>query len=174
MAEQFCVLVDENDKQIGVEEKLLTHQKGLLHRAFSVFIFNDNNELLLQKRAETKYHSPGLWTNTCCSHPQPNETVVAAGERRLTEELGFTTAVSPVFSFIYKAELEHNLVEHEFDHVLIGEYNQLPIPNQEEVSECKFISLNDLRADVTKNPENYTVWLKIILENHFEALKSRI
>ena len=168
MQEQFCVLVDENDNQIGVEEKLLTHQKGLLHRAFSVFIFNDKNELLLQKRADVKYHSAGLWTNTCCSHPQPNESNVEAGERRLLEEMGFTTSVQPIFSFIYKAELENDLTEHELDHVLIGRYNELPVPNPDEVSECKFISLEDLKADLAENPENYTVWLKIILDNHFE------
>jgi len=174
MKEQFCVLVDENDRQLGVEEKLLTHQKGLLHRAFSVFIFNDKDELLLQKRANEKYHSAGLWTNTCCSHPQPDESLIAAGERRLMEEIGFTTSVTPIFSFIYRADLENNLTEYELDHVLIGLYNELPVPNPDEVSECKFISLNDLKADIEQNPEKYTVWLKIILDDHFDELKRHL
>jgi len=171
MNEQFCVLVDENDNVLGTEEKLLTHQKGLLHRAFSAFIFNDKNELLLQKRAESKYHSAGLWTNTCCSHPQPNETIIEAGERRLMEELNFTTSLQPVFTFIYKANLENNLIEHELDHVLIGKYNELPVANEEEVSECRFVSLEELKEEIALHPEKFTAWLKIILDDHYDKLK---
>jgi isopentenyl-diphosphate delta-isomerase len=171
---QLCVLVDENDNVLGTEEKLLTHWKGLLHRAFSAFVFNDRNELLLQKRADGKYHSAGLWTNTCCSHPQPNETVVAAGERRLMEELNFTTSLQPVFSFIYKAELENNLTEHELDHVLIGRYNDIPAANEEEVSECRFVSLEKLKAEIALHPDQFTAWLKIILENHLDKLQQAL
>lgn len=174
LEQQFCILVNENDEQVGIEEKLKTHQKGLLHRAFSVFIFNDNNELLLQKRAIDKYHSPGLWTNTCCSHPQPNESNIQAGERRLQEEMGFTTSLHNVTSFIYKAELENNLVEHELDHILIGNYNAAVNPNALEVSDYRWILLETLQREVDENPELFTVWLKIILDNHLEELKSKI
>jgi isopentenyl-diphosphate delta-isomerase len=163
------ILVNEFDQPLGVLEKLEAHQKGLLHRAFSIFIFNDENELMLQRRAFDKYHSGGLWTNTCCSHPDPNETVEVACHRRLKEEMGFDTALEFVTSFIYKAELDQQLTEHEFDHVYIGKYNDRPVINESEVSEWKFVNLTDLENDMTMNPDHYTVWFKIIfskVKNH--------
>ena len=147
------ILVNEFDQPIGVLEKLEAHQKGLLHRAFSIFIFNDSNELMLQRRAFDKYHSGGLWTNTCCSHPDPNEGVLEACHRRLQEEMGFDTELDFVTSFIYRAELDQNLIEHEFDHVYIGKYRDNPVINESEVSEWKFVNLADLENDMKKHPE---------------------
>ncbi len=164
------ILVDTQDNPIGLMEKMEAHEKGLLHRAFSVFIFNDKNELLLQQRASHKYHSGGLWTNTCCSHPRDGEETIDAGKRRLNEEMGFQCAISPALSFIYKAELDNELTEHEFDHVLIGKYNADPQPNPDEVSNWKFVNLEELAVDLQENPENYTVWFQQIFErtkDHF-------
>ena len=143
-------------------EKMEAHQKGVLHRAFSVFVFNDRNEMLLQKRATSKYHSGGLWSNTCCSHPRLGESEVSAGERRLQEELGFTVKLANVFSFIYKAELDNHLIEHELDHVLVGEYSAAPRMNPEEVEDWKYVSMEWLEADLANAPENYTIWFKTI------------
>ena len=156
------ILVNEKDEIIGEMEKMEAHQKGVLHRAFSVFIFNDKNEMLLQKRASSKYHSGGLWSNTCCSHPRIGETEVAAGERRLQEELGFSVALTNVFSFIYKAELDNELTEHELDHVLIGEYNAAPALNLEEVEDWKYVSLDWLASDLTTHHDAYTIWFRTI------------
>jgi isopentenyl-diphosphate delta-isomerase len=164
------ILVDTEDNPIGLMEKMEAHEKGLLHRAFSVFIFNDKNELMLQQRAAHKYHSGGLWTNTCCSHPRSGEDIVAAGKRRLQEEMGFECEIEPVLSFIYKANLDNELTEHEFDHVLIGKYNDAPVPNSEEVANWKFYNLEDLAKDLAQNPERYTVWFQKIFEqtkSHF-------
>lgn len=160
------VLVTENDEQIGTAEKLLAHQRNLLHRAFSIFIHNGNGEVLLQKRALTKYHSGGLWTNTCCSHPRPGEDLVAAGKRRLHEEMGFSTELDAKFFFVYQADLDNNLSEHELDHVLVGEFNGQFAPNPEEASEVKWITIEELITDVTENPNNYTIWLQIIIKQH--------
>lgn len=168
MMEQV-ILVNKSDEQIGLMGKLEAHEKGCLHRAFSVFVFNDKNELLLQKRARNKYHSGGLWTNTCCSHPRENETIVAAGKRRMQEEMGFICEMEPVFSFIYEALLDNDLTEHELDHVLIGTYNQNPTPNPEEVEDWKYIDLETLSSDMEVNPEEYTVWFKLV----FEQVKNR-
>ncbi|NOQ74820.1 MAG: isopentenyl-diphosphate Delta-isomerase [Crocinitomix sp.] len=164
------ILVDIEDNPIGLMEKMEAHQKGLLHRAFSVFVFNDKNELLLQQRALHKYHSGGLWTNTCCSHPRDGEELVKAGTRRLQEEMGFECEITPVLSFIYKAELDNELTEHEFDHVLIGKYNVAPQPNPDEVSDWKFVNLEALALDLAQNPDHYTIWFQKIFEktiNHF-------
>lgn len=158
------ILVDEQDNEVGVMEKILAHEKALLHRAFSVFIFNDKGELLLQKRAASKYHSPGLWTNTCCSHPRPKETNLEAANRRLNEEMGFGCELEYKFNFIYKAELEQGLTEHELDHVFFGTYNGPVNPNIEEVASYKFVSMKDVFDDIKSNPENYTVWFKIIFD----------
>lgn len=160
------VLVTENDEQIGTAEKLLAHQRNLLHRAFSIFIHNGNGEVLLQKRALTKYHSGGLWTNTCCSHPRPGEDLVAAGKRRLQEEMGFSTELVAKFFFVYQADLDNNLSEHELDHVLVGEFNGQFASNPEEASEVKWITIEELITDVTENPNNYTIWLQIIIKQH--------
>lgn len=162
---EHVILVDENDQQIGLMEKMEAHEKGLLHRAFSVFIFNDENQLLLQQRAKDKYHSGGLWTNTCCSHPREGESLLDAGKRRLHEEMGFSCPIETVFSFIYKAELDNNLIEHELDHVLIGNYNEGPKPNPDEVMDWKYVDLEWVVEDMKANPENYTTWFRIVFDN---------
>ncbi len=162
---EHVILVDENDQQIGLMEKMEAHEKGLLHRAFSVFIFNDENQLLLQQRAKDKYHSGGLWTNTCCSHPREGESLLDAGKRRLHEEMAFSCPIETVFSFIYKAELDNNLIEHELDHVLIGNYNEAPKPNPDEVMDWKYVDLEWVVEDMKANPENYTAWFRIVFDN---------
>ena len=167
----MVVLVNEQDQQIGLMEKIEAHEKGLLHRAFSVFILNDANELLLQKRALSKYHSPGLWTNTCCSHPKDNENIINAGNRRLKEEMGFQTGLKPFLSFVYKAKFENGLTEHEFDHVLIGKYNDEPLINFVEVCDWKWVDLESLSLDIINNSENYTVWFKIIFKKYHNKIK---
>tara|TARA_B110000438_G_scaffold59478_1_gene59620 strand:- start:694 stop:1209 length:516 start_codon:yes stop_codon:yes gene_type:complete len=167
---EMVILVDNNDNQLGLMEKMEAHEKAILHRAFSVFILNDNNELLLQKRALSKYHSPGLWTNTCCSHPRNGESVINAGLRRLKEEMGFETEISSLLSFIYKAEFDNGLTEHEFDHVLVGRYNKNPSINKSEVSDWKWTDLDFLKKDVVSNPDLYTVWFKIIFQQFYKNL----
>lgn len=167
----WCILVDENDNEIGKAEKMKVHEDGMLHRAFSVFILNDRGELLLQKRASVKYHSPGLWTNTCCSHPVPGETAVAAGERRLMEEMGFSVALQPAFSFLYRADVGDGLIEHEFDHVLVGRYNAIPEMNPEEVEDFRYVALDELLQEVERAPEQFTTWFRILLQQHLDQLK---
>ena len=167
MTEDQVILVDETDKPIGTMGKLEAHQKGLLHRAFSVFIFNNNNEMLLQQRALTKYHSAGLWTNTCCSHPQPNEDNLAAANRRLKEEMGMAAELKHKSSFIYKTPFDNNLTEYEFDHVFIGYSNSEPIINEEEVCNYKWLNLTDLKKEIANSPEQFTVWFKIAMEQVF-------
>ena len=170
MSEEKVILVDENDQPIGLMEKMEAHEKALLHRAFSVFIINAKNELMLQRRALHKYHSPGLWTNTCCSHQREKETTLNAGVRRLQEEMGFVTPLQEKFSFIYKAAFDNGLTEHEFDHVLVGTYEEDPIINKDEVSEWKWMPLLDVKSDIESNPTIYTPWFKIIFEKFFEEL----
>lgn len=158
------ILVDENDNQIGVEEKLKAHQNGgKLHRCFSIQIFNSKGELLLQQRASVKYHCGGLWANTCCSHPRPGEVIDAAAHRRLKEELGFDTKLKEAFTFVYKADFDNGLTEWEYDHVFIGIYDGVVRPSPEEVDDYKWIGLEELKTDIEKNPQKYTVWFKIIL-----------
>lgn len=164
------ILVDRKDKPIGTMEKMEAHSKGLLHRAFSIFVFNSGNELMLQRRALGKYHSPGLWSNTCCSHPRPGEDIVEAGHRRLVEEMGFDCDLNEVFSFIYHADVDKGMIEHEFDHVLLGKYNDAPEINREEVEEWKWINISDLSEDIVQNPGNYTVWFRIIFERVKEVI----
>jgi isopentenyl-diphosphate delta-isomerase len=159
--EEKVVLVDKKDKSIGLMNKQEAHVKGVLHRAFSVFIFNSNNQLLLQQRAFSKYHSGGMWTNTCCSHPRDQESVIAAGKRRLEEEMGMSCELTKVFDFIYKAKMENDLYEHEFDHVLFGYSDELPKLNKEEVESYKYKSLRDIQIEIVKTPELYTEWFKI-------------
>jgi isopentenyl-diphosphate delta-isomerase len=161
------VLVNEHDDEVGTMEKMEAHEKGLLHRAFSVILVNSKGELLLQKRASKKYHSASLWTNTCCSHPRPGESIEAAAERRLKEELGIHAKPKLAYSFLYKVTLEHNLIEHELDHVLIGQFDGEPIINPEEIEDWKHIGLLDLQKDIVNNPTHYTHWFKLIL-NHPE------
>jgi len=171
MSIEKVILVDENDNQVGIMPKLEAHQKGLLHRAFSVFIFNSKYELLLQKRASSKYHSGGLWTNTCCSHPREGEEILDAAKRRLIEEMGIDTSLRKVHDFIYKAELDNDLTEHEFDHVLYGIYNEDPIINKDEADDFKWIDMDSLNEDIKTNGNNYTIWFKIAFEYFYNYLK---
>ena len=168
------ILVDERDIAIGVMEKMEAHRKGVLHRAFSIFLFNGKDEMLLQRRALAKYHSPGLWTNTCCSHPMQGESVEVAADRRLREEMGMTCTMYKAFDFIYKAELENDLIEHEFDHVLFGTTNEPPVINPEEVSEWKWIPVYDVYIDVQLNPARYTEWFKIALPEVMAHVKLKL
>lgn len=158
---EYILLVDENDNVIGKEEKIKTHQEGKLHRAFSIFVFNSEGELLLQKRAKSKYHSGGLWSNTCCSHQRVGEILEKAAHRRLKEEMGFDCELKKIFSFTYKVKLNNDLFEHEHDHVFIGNFDGKPNPNSEEVDEWKWVDLKELKRDIQKNPDNYTYWLKM-------------
>lgn len=164
------ILVDEQDNELGFMEKIEAHEKALLHRAFSVFVFNDNNELMLQQRAKSKYHSPLLWTNTCCSHQRKGESNILAGKRRLQEEMGFTCELEEVFSFIYKAPFDNGLTEHELDHVMIGKYNGEPVVNPEEVESYKWMKLEEVKNDIENNPDAYTAWFKIIFEKSYEKI----
>lgn len=168
--EEQVVLINEQDQVQGLMGKMQAHKEGILHRAFSVFIFNNKNEMLLQQRAYGKYHSPGLWTNTCCSHPRENETYQDAAHRRIQEEMGFDCELKPVFHFIYKADVGLGLIEHELDHVFVGNFEGTPIPNPEEVASFKWISIDNLLKDLTQNPENYTEWFKIILNQYIQHL----
>lgn len=174
MTKEKIVLVDEFDNTIGSMEKLEVHQKGLLHRAFSVFVFNQNHELLIHKRNEKKYHSGGLWTNTCCGHPRPDENVEAAAFRRLEEEMGFSCILEKEFDFIYKASFENGLTEYEFDHVFTGIFNKNPIPNPDEVSDYKWVKWDELMSAIDANPEQYTFWFKkcILLFNNRKLVNS--
>jgi len=171
MFEENVILVDNNDNQVGLMPKLEAHQKGLLHRAFSVFIFNSKYELLLQKRASSKYHSAGLWTNTCCSHPREGEKTLDAANRRLIEEMGIQTSLRKVHDFIYRAELDNDLTEHEFDHVFYGIYNEDPVINKDEADDFKWIDMDSLNEDIRTNGNNYTVWFKIAFKYFYNYLK---
>jgi isopentenyl-diphosphate Delta-isomerase len=171
VVEEKVILVDTNDNPIGLMNKLEAHEKAVLHRAFSVFILNDKNELMLQQRAHHKYHSPLLWTNTCCSHQRENESNIQAGTRRLREEMGFETELREMFHFIYKAPFDNGLTEHELDHVMLGYYNDVPMINEEEVESWKWMKIEDVKNDMIVNPDIYTVWFKIIFEefyHHFD------
>ena len=166
MEQERVILVDANDREIGTEEKLEAHKKGMLHRAFSILIFNSEHQLLLQKRADSKYHCGGLWTNTCCSHTRPGESLEDAAHRRLMEEMGMEADnLKEIFHFRYKADFANGLIENEIDHVFIGISDKMPFPNREEVSGFKWIDLDELKQDIRANPKNYTPWLVIILEN---------
>lgn len=170
MNEEYVILVDKNDVQLGIMPKMQAHELALLHRAFSVFIFNDKNELMLQQRALHKYHSPGLWTNTCCSHQREGESNVEAGKRRLMEEMGFVTELEETTSFIYKAPFDNGLTEHEYDHVLVGYYNDEPKLNNDEVSNWKWMPLKEVKEDIKKRPQEYTEWFKIIFDKFYEYI----
>ena len=171
MSEEKVILVDKNDNQVGLMPKLEAHKKGVLHRAFSIFIFNSKYELLLQKRASSKYHSGGLWTNTCCSHPREGEDTLDAANRRLDEEMGIKTSLRKVYDFIYKAELDNQLTEHEFDHVFYGVCDNDPILNKDEAEDFKWVDMEALNNDIIKNEDNYTVWFKIAFEYFYNYLK---
>lgn len=172
MAEEHVILVNEKDQEIGLMPKLEAHQKAVLHRAFSVFIFNSENELMLQQRASNKYHSPNLWTNTCCSHQRSGESNIQAGTRRLYEEMGFTTPLNEITSFIYKAPFDNGLTEHELDHVMVGYYNEDPVINSDEVEDWKWMKIEDVKNDISLNPDLYTAWFKIIFKNFYNHLNN--
>ena len=155
MREEQVILVNEQDQEIGLMPKMEAHEKAVLHRAFSVFIFNSRNELMLQQRASHKYHSPDLWTNTCCSHQRHGESNIEAGKRRLFEEMGFVTELEEKTSFIYKAPFDNGLTEHELDHIMVGYYDDAPSLNQEEVKDWKWMSLEDVKNDIIINPSSY-------------------
>lgn len=170
MQQEQVILVNESDEPIGEMEKMLAHEQGVLHRAFSVFIFNAQGEVLLQQRALSKYHSPGLWTNTCCSHPRPGETTEQAAHRRLKEEMGFDCTLQHKFSFIYKVQFDNGLYEHELDHVYTGVYEGEPSINPDEVNTFKWMKWEQLLEDVNKNVADYTFWLRQILEQHLRII----
>ncbi len=174
MPVEYVLLVNKNDQPLGTMEKITAHEKGELHRAFSVFVFNNKGELLLQKRASDKYHSGGLWTNTVCSHPKAGEDVAASAKRRMMEEMGFECDISKAFTFIYKSNVGDGLTEHEFDHVFFGYSDTHPDPNPEEVEDWKYVGMDWLNKDVKENADDYTVWFKIALKevnHHFENRK---
>ena len=172
MAEELVILVNENDEQLGLMPKMEAHEKALLHRAFSVFTFNQKGELLLQQRAASKYHSPLLWTNTCCSHQRNGESNIDAGKRRLEEEMGFVCDLKEVFSFVYKAPFDNGLTEHELDHVMIGAYNENPKINKEEVENFKWMTVEDVKGDIENHPEIYTAWFRIIFDRYYKFISN--
>jgi isopentenyl-diphosphate Delta-isomerase len=157
------VLVDEQDRELGAAEKLSAHADGILHRAFSIFVFNSRRQLLLQRRAQSKYHSGGLWSNTCCGHPRPGEPTVLAARRRLREEMNFDCELRPAFEFLYRAQLPNELVEHEYDHVFVGEFDGVVAPDEAEVEAWTWTTLDELRRDMCARPDDYTYWLKAAL-----------
>ena len=174
MIEEQVILVNEKDEQIGTMPKLEAHEKGVLHRAFSVFVLNDSGEMMMQQRAACKYHSPLLWTNTCCSHQRVGESNIEAGKRRLFEEMGFVTELKDVVSFIYKATFDNGLTGHEFDHVLVGTYNENPNINIDEVNNFKWMTLEQVKVDMELNPDIYTEWFKIIFDKFYKHLQEEI
>lgn len=170
MKEEEVILVNKKNEQIGTMAKMEAHEKGLLHRAFSVFILNNDGAIMLQQRAASKYHSPLLWTNTCCSHQRVGETNIEAGKRRLQEEMGFVAELKELFSFIYKAPFDNGLTEHEYDFVMIGSFDAEPAINPDEVEAWKWMSPELVKKDINDNPEQYTVWFKIIFEKFYQHL----
>lgn len=171
MKEEQVILVNEKDEPIGLMNKMEAHEKAVLHRAFSVFVLNDKNEVMLQQRAHHKYHSPLLWTNTCCSHQRAGETNLQAGKRRLYEEMGFNAELKELFHFIYKAPFDNGLTEHELDHVMIGYSNEVPSINPEEVESWKWMKIEDIKEDMIQNPALYTIWFKIIFDEFYHYLE---
>lgn len=170
MIEEKVVLVNEQDEAIGVEEKIRAHLLGTLHRAFSVFVVNAAGQLLVQKRALTKYHSRGLWSNTCCGHPRPDEALENAARRRLSEEMGFDSHLTELFSFVYRADLEDGLIENEYDHVLVGCFEGAPTPDPTEIAEWKWVDLATLSVDIKEHPESYTYWFRISFDRFLRAI----
>ena len=170
MREEHVILVNELNEQIGTMAKMEAHEKAVLHRAFSVFVMNNKGETMLQQRAAHKYHSPLLWTNTCCSHQRVGESNIDAGKRRLQEEMGFVTELEELFSFIYKAPFDNGLTEHELDHVMIGSYTKNPIINMEEVADWKWMKPEAIKIDISQHPDNYTAWFKIIFEKFYSHI----
>lgn len=170
---EFVVLVDANDNDIGTMEKMEAHEKAVLHRAFSIFLFNTKGEMLIHQRAFSKYHTPGLWTNACCSHPRMGETLQQATSRRLREEMGMEAEIHKIFHFLYKADVGQGLIEHEVDHVFVGTTDVLPNINREEVETYAYINLDELRTDIKLHPEKYTAWFKIAFDRVEEYYKNK-
>ncbi|MEO1485585.1 MAG: isopentenyl-diphosphate Delta-isomerase [Bacteroidota bacterium] len=173
MKEEMVILVDQNNEPVGLMPKMEAHEKAVLHRAFSVFIQNKEGQIMLQQRAASKYHSPLLWTNTCCSHQRDGETNIEAGKRRLQEEMGFEVELKELFSFIYKAPFDNGLTEHEYDHVMLGFYDGVPEINPEEVESWKWMYPYEIKEDMTEHPENYTAWFKIIFERFYQYFEKK-
>ncbi|MDX1331744.1 MAG: isopentenyl-diphosphate Delta-isomerase [Robiginitalea sp.] len=171
MREEEVILVTPEDQVVGTMPKMEAHEKAVLHRAFSVFVLNDRGETMLQQRAAHKYHSPLLWTNTCCSHQRLGETNIEAGKRRLMEEMGFETELRELFSFIYKAPFDNGLTEHELDHVLLGYYSGTPEINPDEVAAWKWMGLDEIRQELEESPEDYTAWFRIIFNRFYEYIR---
>jgi isopentenyl-diphosphate delta-isomerase len=165
---EHVILVDEQDNAIGTMEKHQAHVEGLLHRAFSVFIFNSEKKLLLQKRASSKYHCGGLWTNTCCSHPRENENTQEAANRRLYEEMGLQSSLTPLFTFTYKSEFDNGLTEHEIDHVFFGSTDEIPKINSIEVEDYRYVSIEELQLEIKESPQNFTPWFLLALNRVLE------
>jgi isopentenyl-diphosphate delta-isomerase len=170
MASEQLILVDAQDRELGVKEKMEAHVEGALHRAFSVFVFDSEKRLLLQRRARTKYHSGGLWSNTACGHPRPGESTLAAARRRLREEMGFDCELREAFEFLYRAELDGALIEHEYDHVLVGTHEGDPAPDPSEVEDWRWVTMDELRRRLSDEPQSYSYWLKVVVEgDHWRA-----
>ncbi len=169
--EERVILVDEHDKEIGTEEKMKAHREAKLHRCFSIFIFNSKGKFMLVKRASSKHHSGGLWTNTCCSHPRPGEDTLDAAHRRLKEEMGFDTKLEEIFSFTYKAALDQGMHEHEYDHVFLGTYDKDPLPDLKEAEDWKFADAREIQDDMKKNPQKYTAWFLLSFDRVAKAAK---
>lgn len=177
MEQQHVILVNLHDEPTGIMEKMEAHRQGVLHRAFSVFVFDKSGNMLLQKRAEEKYHGAGLWSNTCCSHPYPGEDVFGAATRRLREEMGFETALKKIFAFTYQAKVENDLIEHEYDHVFVGEYEGAIDVNKSEVAEYAYCEMNKIREDLKQHPEQFTTWFALAfpkIENWWQAQYGRM
>lgn len=171
MREEEVILVNTSDEVVGTMPKMEAHRQAVLHRAFSVFVLNAQGQLMLQQRAADKYHSPLLWTNTCCSHQRMGETNIEAGKRRLREEMGFETELRDLFSFIYKAPFDNGLTEHELDHVLLGYYSAEPRINPQEVASWKWMGLEEVRAELKARPELYTAWFRIVFERFYDYIR---
>ena len=174
MKEERVILVDTHDNQIGTMSKMEAHEKAILHRAFSVFILNERGELMLQQRAHDKYHSPSLWTNTCCSHQREGEGNIEAGKRRLKEEMGFTTDLTELFHFIYQAPFDNGLTEHELDHVMVGFSEEDPKINTKEVAAYKWMHIDAVKEDLKKSPDDYTVWFAIIFNRFCQYIEDQL
>lgn len=169
---EYVILVDRADRFAGQMEKMEAHRKAELHRAFSVFVLNSDDQLILQRRAMKKYHSPGLWTNTCCSHPRPGEETEQAAHRRLQEEMGFDCALEKVFDFVYRADVGKGLTEYEFDHVFFGRFDEVPVINTDEAMDWKSMSLDEIKEDMDRNPADYTIWFRIAFQRFHEFVRS--
>lgn len=173
MNRDLVIVVNNRDEETGVMEKIQAHRLGVRHRAFSIFVFNSKGEYLLQQRAKDKYHSPGLWSNTCCSHPMPGETIAQAANRRLFEEMGLICKLEEKFSFLYNTDVGGGLIEHEYDHVFVGFSDDIPNCNTDEVADWRYIPVADLLNEIKAHPDNFTAWFRICLAHYNNKLKDK-